>query len=219
MIKKIILIGGGGHCKSIIDSIVTSNEYEIMGILDIECNIGKRVCSIPIIGTDNELVELYKSGIEYAFITIGTIGNWSIVKNLYDKLCSIGFKIPTIIDKTAILAKNVDVGPGCYIGKGVIVNSDASIGEMTVINTGSIVEHDCKVESFVHISPSTTICGNVKIDKYTHVGAGSTIVQGISIGRETLIGAGSVVVSNIQSNIKAFGVPCKEIGEWKSIFL
>ncbi|MEK6658639.1 MAG: acetyltransferase, partial [Campylobacterota bacterium] len=30
--EKIILIGGGGHCKSVIDVIEMQNRYEIMGI-------------------------------------------------------------------------------------------------------------------------------------------------------------------------------------------
>jgi FlaA1/EpsC-like NDP-sugar epimerase len=32
--EKIILVGGGGHCRSVIDVIETENRYEIVGILD-----------------------------------------------------------------------------------------------------------------------------------------------------------------------------------------
>ena len=32
--KKIILVGGGGHCKSCIDVIENENKYKIIGIID-----------------------------------------------------------------------------------------------------------------------------------------------------------------------------------------
>jgi len=44
--KKIILIGGGGHCKVVIDTILSTNEFEIIGILDLEENVGKAYDSV-----------------------------------------------------------------------------------------------------------------------------------------------------------------------------
>ncbi|HQB08035.1 MAG TPA: acetyltransferase, partial [Rectinema sp.] len=38
--KDIILIGGGGHCRSVIDVIELGNEFRIIGIIDKEENIG-----------------------------------------------------------------------------------------------------------------------------------------------------------------------------------
>jgi hypothetical protein len=32
--KKVFLIGGGGHCKSCIDVIENENKYKIKGIID-----------------------------------------------------------------------------------------------------------------------------------------------------------------------------------------
>ena len=39
--EKIILIGGGGHCKSVIDIIETENKFQIAGILDLPEKVGK----------------------------------------------------------------------------------------------------------------------------------------------------------------------------------
>ncbi|GAA0083777.1 hypothetical protein UT300007_02160 [Clostridium sp. CTA-7] len=217
--KKIILIGGGGHCKSVIDSIKKSNEYEIVGIIDTCEKIGMKISSIPIIGDDNDLINIYKSGVKHAFITIGSIGNCSLRKKIYDNIISIGYSVPSIIDNYSILADNVVIDSGCYIGKGAIINSDCKVGKMSIINTAAVVEHECKIGEYVHIGPGSVLSGNITIGNYTHIGIGSSIIQGISIGEECLIGAGSVVVSNVISNKKAYGVPCKEVGKWKSIFL
>jgi len=219
MIEKIVLIGGGGHCKSIIDSIICLNKYEIVGIVDSKENIGKNINSIPIIGEDKLLTDLYAKGIKSAFITVGSIGYCHIRERLYNFAKNIGFTIPNIIDSTSILAHSVTLGEGTFIGKGCIVNSDTTLGDMVIINSGAIIEHDCRIGNFVHIAPGVTISGNVKIGQYTHIGVGSTIIQGITIGNQTLVGASSLVLKNIDSGLKVFGIPCKEVGKWQNTFL
>lgn len=209
--EDLILIGGGGHCKSIIDSIKSENKFNIVGILDNINNVGSYINDIKIIGCDDDLEMIYKSGIKNAFITIGSIGNTYLRESLYIKTKEIGFNIPTIKDITSIVSTNSIVGEGTFIGKRSVINSNCIIGKNCIINTGSIIEHDCIVGDFVHISPGSVLSGNVKIGYKTHIGANSTIIQGIEIGENSIIGAGSVVVKDIKSNIKAYGNPCMEV--------
>ena len=60
MREKIVLIGGGGHCKSVIDVVEQENKYEIIGIIDTKENIGKRVLGYQVIGCDDDLSEVFK---------------------------------------------------------------------------------------------------------------------------------------------------------------
>lgn len=209
--EKIILLGGGGHCKSVIDTIVDSKLYEIVGIIDLKQNIGQCINDIKIIDSDENLIKYKEAGIDNIFITVGSIGNPSIRINLYDLVKKIGFKMPVIIDVSAIVSKDSIIGCGTFIGKGAIINTKAVIGSNCIINTGSIIEHDCSIGDFVHISPGATLCGGVKICKNTHIGASSTIIQYKNIGENVIIGAGSVVTKDIRSNVKAYGNPCKEV--------
>ena len=41
--KPLVLIGGGGHCKSCIDVIEASDQFVIKGILDIEPKLGEKI--------------------------------------------------------------------------------------------------------------------------------------------------------------------------------
>ena len=66
----IILVGGGGHCKSVIDVLVDSQEFNIIGILDMKDKVGSNLLGFPIIGTVEDIPELvikYK----YFHITVG----------------------------------------------------------------------------------------------------------------------------------------------------
>lgn len=209
MAKKIVLLGAGGHCKVIIDIIKSTNEYEIIGITD--KNIKGALTGVPIIGDDSTLEELYKSGVEHAFICLGAIDNLSVRNKLYNMLKTIGFKIPILIHKDTIISQNVSIGEGTCIMPGVIVNSGVYIGENCIINTGSIIEHDCKIENNTHISPKVCIGGGVKIGYNSHIGIGSNVIQGICIGNNVTIGAGAVVINNLKDNCTAVGVPAKPI--------
>lgn len=207
--KKIVLIGAGGHCKVIIDIIKSRNEYEIVGITDKDNS--KSVLNVPVIGDDSVLSRIHNSGVEYAFICIGALDNIKIRNNLYSKLKTIGFKLPVLLHETAIISPFSDIRSGTCIMAGVIINPGTTIGENCIVNTGSVVEHDCKIGVNTHISPNVSIAGGVKIGNNTQVGIGSSIIQGRIIGNDVTIGAGSVVITDIKDNSLAVGVPAKII--------
>lgn len=209
--EDIILIGGGGHCKSIIDTINGLKKYNIIGILDIADKVENEICSIKIIGTDDKLEYYYKNGVRNAFLTIGSIGDTTLRRKLYSIALNIGYIFPNIVDNTAIVSDKIEIGHGNFIGKGTIININTKITNNSIINTGAIIEHDCHIGSFCHIAPGTTISGNVVIGENTHIGTNSTIIQNIRIGENVIVGAGSVVIRNIENNVKAYGNPCKEV--------
>lgn len=208
MKKKLLLIGGGGHCHSVLDSILSLGTYNEIGIID---NVDSSCLGIPVIGTDADISLLIKDGWSEAFITVGSVGHTKVRRRLYDLVKGLGLSVPIIIDPTAIVARGVEFKEGSFLGKYAVVNSGSLIGECAIINTGAIVEHDCEIGGFSHISPGTVICGQVKIGTDAHVGAGSIVRQQITIGDSALIGAGSIVVKNIPGYVKAYGNPCKVV--------
>lgn len=213
--EKIILVGGGGHCKSVIDSIIQSGQYKIEGIIDLPENIGSYVLDIPVIESDCNLKKLFDNGIKNAFMTIGSIRSISKRVKLYNYLKKIGFVLPSIVDETAIVSKRCKINECTYVGKGAVINCDVFIGNCSIINTGSIIEHECKIGNFVHIAPGSVLSGSVRIGDGTHIGTNSTVIQDIIIGDNSFVGAGSVVVKNIKGYTKSYGNPCKTVGEWK----
>ena len=204
--QDILLLGFGGHCRSIIDSIENSNIYSIYGILDKEEKMGEIYKNYKVIGTDEDLQKFYNKGIKNIFICIGFMGNNNIRNILYQKVKKIGFEVVNIIDKTAILANNIKLGEGIFIGKRAILNSNVMIDNMAIINTGAIIEHDSYVGEYSHVSIASILCGSVNIGESVFIGANSTIINNINIEKNTIIGAGSVVVKDVFKNSKCYGV-------------
>ncbi len=212
--EDIILIGGGGHCKSIIDTIKMAHSYNIVGIIDVENNIGKYINGIRVIDSDKNLWKYKSYGIKNAFISIGSVGNTSLRRKLCYLAKKTEFIFPIIIDNSAIVSEDVQVGEGTFIGKRVLVNTGSVVGSNCILNSGAIIEHDCYLEDFVHISPGSVLCGGVKVGSDSHIGSNSTIIQYRTIGSNVMIGAGSIVTKDIKSNVKALGNPCKIIQEY-----
>lgn len=207
--EKIILVGGGGHCKVVASIIIENNKYEIIGISDLKTEIGKEILGIKINYTDEQLEKLYKNGIKNAFVTVGSVGNPELRIKLFNKIKNIGFNIPIIVSRNAIISTNVVIGEGTVIMPGVIINPGVKIGKNCIINTGAIIEHDCIIEDNVHIAPGVTLSGGIKIGKNSHIGTGASIIQNVNIGENVIVGAGSVVIKNVMDNIKIYGVPAK----------
>lgn len=201
--KKIVLLGSGGHACSVIDTLEELDEYSIVGFSDIKPSSYR---GYDVICNDDGLDRLFDEGIQFAFITVGFMGKSNLREKLYKKLKDIGFYIPTIIDKTATIAKDVEIGEGSFIGKNCVVNSAAKIGVNVIINSGAIIEHECTVGDFSHVAVGACVCGQSNIGKSCLIGANATVIQGLSIGDNCIIGAGSTVLSVVPENATVYGI-------------
>ena len=206
-LSGLLLIGGGGHCLTVIEAL-KMNMFEKVGIIDSVENIGKQLSGIPFIGCDNDLKSLC-SNYDSAFISLGSIGNWKKRESLSKKIKNLKYKIPIVIHPKAAVSETAQIANGVLIGAMCVLNAYAEIGEMCILNNGCIVEHNCIVEAYVHISPGAVLCGGVHVGRGSHIGAGSVVKENISIGENSMIGIGSVVVSDIPDNVIAYGNPCR----------
>lgn len=217
MQEKLVLIGGGGHCKSVLDTIYATGMYSEIVITDYDNPRGSMILECKVVGTDDEFPELFRQGFRHAFVTVGSIRDTRMRRRAYEKAKKLGFSFPTIIDPSAVIASSAQVGDGVFIGKKAVVNADVVIGDMSIINTGAIVEHDCSIGDFSHIAVNAVVCGGVRIASDVFIGANATIIQGVNIGMNNVIGAGAVVNKNLPQKCVAYGVPAKVKGEGKGV--
>lgn len=211
--QKILLIGGGGHAKVLIDLMKLSGKYKIAGILDTQLTVGTVVLGIPVLGNDDLLPELFKQGISNACLSVGNVNNNGKREKIYEIVKEIGFQVPFLIHPTAVISENNKILQGAQIMAGTIIQIGSFIGENAIINTGAIVEHDCSIGRHVHICPGAVISGGCTIGKGSFIGAGATVVQGKNIGENSIIAAGAVVINDVPDNGKVMGVPAKEVKE------
>jgi sugar O-acyltransferase (sialic acid O-acetyltransferase NeuD family) len=193
--KKIILLGGGGHCKSCIDVIENENKYKIIGIIDKKKNF---LLNYKVFAESYLNKKLIKNN--YAFVTVGQIKNYKVRVRLFNRLKYLGFKIPSIISPLAYISKHALIGQGTIVMHGAIVSAGAIIGNNCIINTNSLIEHDVVIGDHTHISTEATINGGVVIGNKVFVGSRSIIKDNISIGERSIVGAGLYIKKNLQKD-------------------
>lgn len=180
MKEKIVLIGGGGHCKSVIDVIEQTSKYEIIGIIDTTENIGKKVLDYEIIGCDDDLETIFQT-CKNALVTIGHIQSNNLRKKLFEHLKAIGFQLPVIISPLAYVSNHSFIEEGTVVMHHALINADAKIGKNCIINTKALIEHDCIVEDHCHISTASVINGGTKIKENSFIGSNSVAKEYITI--------------------------------------
>jgi len=187
---KILLIGGGGHCKSVIDIIEQEDRYTIAGIIDKKELIGTKVLDYTIIGCDDDLEQLFLQ-YKYAIVTIGHIKTNQLRIKLFNTLQNIGYTIPTIISPLAYISKYAFIDKGTVIHHQALINANAKIGKNCIINSKALIEHDVVIEDNCHISTGAIINGGVVVSENIFVGSNATTKEYITINK--FIKAGSLV--------------------------
>lgn len=201
MSKNILVIGAGGHAKSVIDALISCGEYEKIAVLE---DFGaEEVLGFKVIGKVSD-ASSYLDEYENAVVAVGN--NQFRLKTI-NELKQIGFKLPVIKHKTAYLSCFSIVGEGSVLLANSVINAGAEIGRGVIINSSVTVEHDCEISDGVHLSPNSVLCGAVSVGTGTWIGAGATVIDHINIGQKSIIGAGSVVIRDINNSVTAYGNP------------
>jgi len=202
--KNLILLGGGGHCKSVIE-VAESAGYTILGIFDRPEEVGKAVLDYKVIGVDDDIPQ-YVDKAEFV-ITVGFIKNPALRIKLYNKVKEAGGKLATIVASTAHVSKYATLGEGTVVMHQAFVNAGAQIGNNVILNTFTNIEHDAVIGDQCHISTGTMVNGDCKVGQNVFVGSQTVLANGIEVADDIIIGAGSV----IYHDIKEEGIYCSNI--------
>ena len=203
--KKLVIIGAGGHGKVAADIALKMNKWEQIEFLDDIEGLRKSM-GIEISGKTDRAVSKIN---EYdLFVAIGRSEIRVQKQNYLEKS---GASIPVLIHPNAVIGTDVKIGKGTVIMAGAVINSCTQIGKGCVINTSSSVDHDCKVGDYTHICPGVNVAGSVVIGNNSWIGIGSTISNNVNICSECFIGAGTVIVKDINSPGTYVGCPARKL--------
>ena len=198
--QPLILIGGGGHCRSCIDVVEMTNCFEIKAIVDLPTKKGEKTLSYEIQYCDADLPELVKK-YKNVLITLGQIKSPHLRIKYFEQLKSLGAHFPVIISPLAHVAKSATIGEGTIIMHQALVNANAKVGRNCIINTKTLLEHDVIVGDHCHISTAAVINGATEVGEQTFIGSNAVSVESIIIPKLSVIGAGEKI-KRTSSNIK-----------------
>lgn len=196
----LIIYGGGGHAKSLIDLIRAEGKYRIHGILDDGLPAGGMIMGVPVLGDGSKLAELRRQGIGLAVNAVGGIGSITPRLKVYERLRHAGFTVPTVIHPRAYVEPTATLGEGGQLFFNAYIGSEVTIGFGCIINTGAIISHDCALGDFVNISPGAILAGAVIVNERSLVGMGVTVNLNVTIGAGARVGNSATIKADVPEN-------------------
>lgn len=188
--KPLILIGGGGHCKSVIEAAESAG-YRVLGVFDLIENLGHKILSTTVIGTDDDIPRFVDKA-EFV-VTVGFIKDPSVRIKIYNKIKDAGGKLATVIASTAHVSPYASIGEGTVVLHHALVNAGAIVGNNVILNSSSVIEHDAVIGDHSHISTGAMINGECRVGERCFIGSQSVLANCICVGDDIILGAGSFV--------------------------
>ena len=212
MSLPVLVLGGGGHAKVLIDALLATS-IVVAGIIDPDPLLtGARVLGVPVLGGD-AVVKEFPSGEVLLVNGLGSVALPLRRKQLFEQFKEQGYRFATVIHPSAVISSYAEMGEGVQVMAGALIQAGCRIGINAIINTRASVDHDCIIGDHVHVAPGATLSGGVVIGNISHIGTAATVVQGIRIGEASIVGAGAVVLKNVSAGTTVVGVPAKVIGK------
>ncbi len=193
----LVLYGGGGHGKTLIDLVRAAGNYHWVGLIDDQLTRGSKVLGVPVLGGAEQLTDLHRSGVRLAVNGIGGIGNPAVRLRVFEILEQAGFTCPVVVHPSAWVEQSARLEGGVQVLALAYVSSSAAVGFGSVLNAGAIVSHDCQLGRCVNLSPGAALAGNVRLEDYVQIGMNATVNLDITVGRGARIGNGATVKADV----------------------
>ncbi len=204
MTAGVVIVGGGGHAKVVIESLRAAGQT-IAAVIDADPT-PRLVAGAPVVGDDSALAGLRGQGLTQAFVAIG---DNRLRARLAQGLRDQGFELVNAIHPSAVISPSARLGLGVAVMAGAVINAESEISDLAIINTSAVVDHDCRLGTACHLGPASALAGGVSLGERTFLGVGARVIPNIAIGSDAIVGAGAVVVRDLADGVVAFGVPAR----------
>ena len=193
MSEPLLLIGCGGHARSLIDVVESSGRWHVLGLVGLPDQVGEDMLGYPVLGSDQDLPSL-RQQCNHALLAIGQIGLSTQRKRLAAELERLEFALPVVISGRAHVSRHAQLGSGTSVGHGVIVNAGASVGDYCILNSNALIEHDAVIGHYCHICTGALVNGGTRIGIDSFIGSGAVLREGLNLPPQTVISAGKRVM-------------------------
>lgn len=197
----LLIYGGGGHAKSLMEMARAIGQFALAGIVDDKIPPGTRVLDVPVLGGRAVLAALRERGVELAANGVGGILDINVRVKIFSLLEEHGFRLPSLVHPRATIEPSATIGEGVQVFANAYVGSQAVLRPKCMVNTGAIVSHDCEIGPYTHIAPGALLAGHVHVGERTLIGMGVTTAVGVRIGSSVRVGNGAILLADVPDGI------------------
>jgi len=217
--RELVIVGAGGYgsvAASVADDINTlaykqdqEAPWDVVGYADSDATkVGRRHAGRAVLGTIEEMGRDFHGRDIWFFCAIGENNVRAKIVRIAEKF---GWKPATLVHPTAVLARNVEIGAGTYIGPVAVISVNTKIGAHVVVDMHVSIGHDAVLNDFCAVFPGARISGCCCLGEYALVGSNATLLPGTRLGERAAVGASSLAHGSVEPDTTILGVPGRVI--------
>ena len=186
--KRLLIIGAGGHGRAVAEAVALGNEYLVTAFLDDAPQSISSVDGFPVWGSIRELAAC-KGRVDAVLVAIGRN---ELRRQLHASVEAASLVLAKVVHPRAIVSPSASLGAGCVVMAGAVIGTHAHLGEGAIVNCGAVVDHDCRVECFGHLGVGACMAGGAVLGEEGWMQAGSSLGYGAKLqaGRTLQPGVG-----------------------------
>lgn len=187
---RLLVVGAGGHGRSVAEAVLLSCDFELIGFLDdVPSSRGGEVWGLPLLGSVNAFAD-YADLASHAVVAIG---NNTLRKKLCEQLQAAGFALASVIHPRAIVSPRAQLGDGVAVMAGAVVGTEAVLGQGVIVNCGAVVDHHAQVQDFGHLGVNACMAGGSILGNLAWMQAGSSIGYGVQLASGAVLKPGEAI--------------------------
>lgn len=113
---RLLVVGAGGHGRSVAEAAELSGQFEVVGFLDDSLPAVEPVLGVPVLGPVASMAHLLTAADQ----AIVAIGNNAIREKLIQQLAATGFALATVVHPRAIVSSSAVLSEGSAVMSGAI---------------------------------------------------------------------------------------------------
>lgn len=216
MNKKVVILGGGNVSRYVCYILSYTPENEVVGYIDPNPDMkGEHIRGKPVLGSDEELYNLYSKGVRHAIIGVG---DPDLRHKLRKLTTGLGLELINAIHPSAIISPDVNLGCGNVVMAGVVMSDNPIIDDNVWIGLSANITHDTHVCSDCLVGGGSAVGAQLEIGERTLIGWGSVIGPRLKIGEGVVVGSGANVVKDVPPYAVVVGNPADILKFRKSVY-
>lgn len=190
MSKILLILGAGGHGKSVAEAALLGGLWDQVVFLDdawpevitaLGCEVRGKVADIAKVAHECNGA-------------IAAVGNNAVREQWMDLIEQAGVELVSIVHPKAWVSPSAEVGAGTAVMAGAVVGTVSTVGRGVIINANATVDHDVVMEELSHIGVGVQLAGGVRVGARAWLQAGSScgyhvvVEPGLKFGPGTVLG-------------------------------
>lgn len=189
MSKTLLILGAGGHGRSLAEAALASKQWADVVFLDDNWPNLKEVMGYPVLGKVTEIAvkALHCDG------AIAAVGNNVVREQWITFINHSHIKLVSIVHPFTWVSPSAEIDAGSAVMAGAVIGAHAVLGKGVIVNAGAVVDHDAKLDDLVHLGVGVKLAGGVIVGRLAWLQAGCCAGYNVTVPEAEVYTPGTIL--------------------------